>query len=105
MTLFYPFVCVQEVCESDAAKDVFEGRLTADMVAEKLGHTNYRELPELNLQSNSIRYISYFHCDTAVKMTLPELKLLLFFLLISLCLLGWWIWLLLICLVICAVLI
>ncbi|XP_056616186.1 leucine-rich repeat-containing protein 9 isoform X3 [Triplophysa dalaica] len=46
-----------EMCESEAAKDVFEGRLTADMVAEKLGHTNYRELSELNLQSSSIRMV------------------------------------------------
>lgn len=37
---------------------MFEGRLNADMVAEKLGHTNYRELSELNLQSSSVRFTS-----------------------------------------------
>ncbi|XP_057198998.1 leucine-rich repeat-containing protein 9 isoform X1 [Triplophysa rosa] len=52
-----------EVCESEAAKDVFEGRLTADMVAEKLGHTNYRELSELNLQSSSIRTVDLAPAD------------------------------------------
>ncbi|XP_067277190.1 leucine-rich repeat-containing protein 9 isoform X1 [Pseudorasbora parva] len=46
-----------EMCESENAKDVFEGRLNADMVAEKLGHTNYRELSELNLQSSAVRMV------------------------------------------------
>lgn len=95
---------MQEVCESEAAKDVFEGRLTADMVAEKLGHTNYRELSELNLQSSSIRYISYVHCGTAVNITLTNVNVLPIFL-CYVNALGWWIWPLLICLVIYAVLI
>lgn len=42
--------------ESETAKDVFGGRLNADMLAEKLGHTNYRDLSEINLQSSSIRF-------------------------------------------------
>uniref|UniRef100_A0A8C2F4X0 Leucine rich repeat containing 9 n=1 Tax=Cyprinus carpio TaxID=7962 RepID=A0A8C2F4X0_CYPCA len=52
-----------ETCESETAKDVFEGRLNADMVAEKLGHTNYRDLSELNLQSSSVRMVDLAPAD------------------------------------------
>ncbi|XP_050982867.1 leucine-rich repeat-containing protein 9 [Labeo rohita] len=52
-----------ETCESETAKDVFGGRLNADMVAEKLGHTNYRDLSELNLQSSSVRMVDLTPAD------------------------------------------
>ncbi|KTG39503.1 hypothetical protein cypCar_00002327 [Cyprinus carpio] len=54
---------LKETCESETAKDVFEGRLNADMVAEKLGHTNYRDLSELNLQSSSVRMVDLAPAD------------------------------------------
>lgn len=41
--------------ESESAKDVFGGRLLPDMVAEKLGHSNYSDLRELTMQACSIR--------------------------------------------------
>lgn len=34
---------------------MFGGRLTPDMVAEKLGHSNFTEITYLTLQSCSIR--------------------------------------------------
>uniref|UniRef100_A0A673C753 Leucine rich repeat containing 9 n=1 Tax=Sphaeramia orbicularis TaxID=375764 RepID=A0A673C753_9TELE len=43
--------------ECKDAKDMFEGRLTVDMVAEKLGLSNPTDLPYLNLQSCSIRRV------------------------------------------------
>uniref|UniRef100_A0A672ZP59 Leucine rich repeat containing 9 n=1 Tax=Sphaeramia orbicularis TaxID=375764 RepID=A0A672ZP59_9TELE len=43
--------------ECKDAKDMFEGRLTVDMVAEKLGHSNPTDLSYLNLQSCSIRRV------------------------------------------------
>ncbi|XP_041928695.1 leucine-rich repeat-containing protein 9 [Alosa sapidissima] len=46
-----------EVSECDNAKDTFGGRLTPDMVAEKLGHSNYKEITELNMQSCSVRVV------------------------------------------------
>ncbi|XP_073775247.1 leucine-rich repeat-containing protein 9 isoform X2 [Danio rerio] len=52
-----------EMSESETAKDVFGGRLNADMVAEKLGHTNYRDLSELNLHSSSIRMVDLTPAD------------------------------------------
>ncbi|KAK7148433.1 hypothetical protein R3I93_012688 [Phoxinus phoxinus] len=57
-----------ETCESETAKDVFEGRLNADMVAEKLGHTNYRELSELNLLSSSVRMVDLVPADLFVNL-------------------------------------
>ena len=46
---------MQEVLECENAKDVFGGRLNPDMVAEKLGHSNYSGIAELHLQSSGIR--------------------------------------------------
>ncbi|XP_042565653.1 leucine-rich repeat-containing protein 9 [Clupea harengus] len=46
-----------EVSECDNAKDTFGGRLTPDMVAEKLGHSNYKDITELDLQYTSIRVV------------------------------------------------
>ncbi|XP_069571028.1 leucine-rich repeat-containing protein 9 isoform X2 [Brachyistius frenatus] len=43
--------------ECESAKHMFKGRLTADTVAEKLGHTNYKDITYLTLQSCSIRMI------------------------------------------------
>ncbi|XP_030628203.1 leucine-rich repeat-containing protein 9 [Chanos chanos] len=46
-----------EVTESENAKDVFGGRLTPDMLAEKLGHSNYKDISELDLPSCGIRMV------------------------------------------------
>ncbi|XP_014829345.1 PREDICTED: leucine-rich repeat-containing protein 9-like [Poecilia mexicana] len=43
--------------ECDSAKMMFKGRLTADSVVEKLGHSNYKEITHLSLQSCSIRMV------------------------------------------------
>uniref|UniRef100_A0A3Q3WLU9 Uncharacterized protein n=1 Tax=Mola mola TaxID=94237 RepID=A0A3Q3WLU9_MOLML len=46
-----------EATESETAKDMFGGRLTPDMVTEKLGHSNYTDITYLTLQSCSVRII------------------------------------------------
>uniref|UniRef100_A0A3B3TFY9 Leucine rich repeat containing 9 n=1 Tax=Paramormyrops kingsleyae TaxID=1676925 RepID=A0A3B3TFY9_9TELE len=46
-----------EMSESESAKDIFGGRLTPDMVVEKLGHANYSQISELDLQGSSIRTV------------------------------------------------
>ncbi|XP_034531605.1 leucine-rich repeat-containing protein 9 isoform X2 [Notolabrus celidotus] len=46
-----------EVTECKNAKDMFGGRLTPDMVAEKLGHSHYTDITYLTLQSCSIRIV------------------------------------------------
>lgn len=51
--------------ECENAKDVFGGRLTPDMVAEKLGHSNYSDVVDLNLQSSAIRSLSIVYCSSA----------------------------------------
>ncbi|MEE6494039.1 hypothetical protein FKM82_017005 [Ascaphus truei] len=43
--------------ESENAKDVFGGRLTSDMIAEKMGHQNFTELQELNWKTSTIRSV------------------------------------------------
>ncbi|KAK9533678.1 hypothetical protein VZT92_008781 [Zoarces viviparus] len=52
-----------EVTECESAKDMFEGRLTPDMVAEKLGHSNYTDIADLTLQSCSIRMVDLSPAD------------------------------------------
>ncbi|XP_062296863.1 leucine-rich repeat-containing protein 9 [Scomber scombrus] len=52
-----------EVTECESAKDMFGGRLTNDMVAEKLGHSNYTDITYLNLQSCSIRMVDLSPAD------------------------------------------
>ncbi|GLD62379.1 leucine-rich repeat-containing protein 9-like protein, partial [Lates japonicus] len=52
-----------EVTECESAKDMFGGRLTTDMVAEKLGHSNYTDITYLTLQSCSIRMVDLSPAD------------------------------------------
>uniref|UniRef100_A0A4W5RBH2 Leucine rich repeat containing 9 n=1 Tax=Hucho hucho TaxID=62062 RepID=A0A4W5RBH2_9TELE len=54
-----------EMTECENAKDVFGGRLTPDMVAEKLGHSNYSDIVDLNLQSSAVRSLSIVMVDLA----------------------------------------
>ncbi|XP_053476171.1 leucine-rich repeat-containing protein 9 isoform X2 [Ictalurus furcatus] len=46
-----------DLSECENAKDVFGGRLTADMLAEELGQCNYREMEELALPGRSVRMV------------------------------------------------
>lgn len=43
--------------ECESAQDMFGGRLTSDMVAEKLDHSNFAEIPYLTLKSCSIKSV------------------------------------------------
>ncbi|XP_078263320.1 leucine-rich repeat-containing protein 9 [Rhinoraja longicauda] len=43
--------------EVDNAKDLFGGRLTSDMVTERLGHSNFSELLKLDMPECSIRSV------------------------------------------------
>ncbi|XP_022077491.2 leucine-rich repeat-containing protein 9 isoform X1 [Acanthochromis polyacanthus] len=52
-----------EVSECESAKNMFRGRLTPDMIAEKLGHSNYTELTYLTVQSCSIRMVDLSPVD------------------------------------------
>ncbi|XP_074516923.1 leucine-rich repeat-containing protein 9 isoform X1 [Sebastes fasciatus] len=52
-----------EATECESAKDMFGGRLTPDMVAEKLGHSNYTDITYLTLQSCSIRTVDLSPAD------------------------------------------
>nr|XP_033499540.1 leucine-rich repeat-containing protein 9 [Epinephelus lanceolatus] len=52
-----------EVTECESAKDMFGGRLTPDMVAEKLGHSNYTDITYLTIQSCSIRMVDLSPAD------------------------------------------
>ncbi|XP_051873980.1 leucine-rich repeat-containing protein 9 [Pristis pectinata] len=46
-----------ELSEIDNAKDLFGGRLTSDMVTEKLGHSNFSELLRLDMPESLIRSV------------------------------------------------
>ncbi|XP_072347821.1 leucine-rich repeat-containing protein 9 isoform X4 [Scyliorhinus torazame] len=48
---------IVEPGESENAKDVFGGRLTADMVTEKLGHSNFSEILKLEMSESAIRSV------------------------------------------------
>ncbi|XP_043553199.1 leucine-rich repeat-containing protein 9 [Chiloscyllium plagiosum] len=48
---------VVEPAESENAKDVFGGRLTADMVTERLGHSNFSEILKLEMPESAIRSV------------------------------------------------
>ncbi|XP_056283145.1 leucine-rich repeat-containing protein 9 isoform X3 [Pseudoliparis swirei] len=52
-----------EVTECENAKDMFGGRLTPDIVAEKLGHSNYTDITYLTLQSCSIKMVDLSPAD------------------------------------------
>ncbi|XP_067847992.1 leucine-rich repeat-containing protein 9 isoform X2 [Heptranchias perlo] len=48
---------VVEPAECENAKDVFGGRLTSDMVTERLGHSNFSELLKLDMPESAIRSV------------------------------------------------
>ena len=49
--------CFQEATEGNNAKDMFGGRLTPDFVAEKLGHSNFLDVREMDLPNSGIRIV------------------------------------------------
>ncbi|KAI4885617.1 hypothetical protein NFI96_019058, partial [Prochilodus magdalenae] len=64
----------QELSECENAKDVFGGRLTPDMVSEKLGHSNYRELTDLELTTCGIRMVDLVPADLFVNLRYVNLE-------------------------------
>ncbi|CAH3150734.1 unnamed protein product [Pocillopora meandrina] len=46
-----------ETSEGSLAKDMFGGRLTPDFIAERLGHSNFSDLRELDLPHSSLRTV------------------------------------------------
>nr|XP_011725837.1 leucine-rich repeat-containing protein 9 isoform X6 [Macaca nemestrina] len=49
--------------ETENAKDLFGGRLTSDMIAERQGHSNFMQMQELNWTSSSIRTVDLIPVD------------------------------------------
>ncbi|XP_024904854.1 leucine-rich repeat-containing protein 9 [Pteropus alecto] len=49
--------------ETEYAKDLFGGRLTSDMLAERQGHSNFIQMQELNWTSSSIRTVDLIPVD------------------------------------------
>ncbi|XP_070259856.1 leucine-rich repeat-containing protein 9 isoform X3 [Myotis yumanensis] len=49
--------------ETECAKDLFGGRLTSDMIAERQGHSNFTQMQELNWTSSSIRTVDLIPID------------------------------------------
>nr|XP_021516480.1 leucine-rich repeat-containing protein 9-like [Meriones unguiculatus] len=49
--------------EIECAKDLFGGRLTSDMIAERQGHSNFVQMQELNWTSSSIRAVDLIPVD------------------------------------------
>ncbi|KAM5241625.1 leucine-rich repeat-containing protein 9 isoform 3-T5 [Hipposideros larvatus] len=49
--------------ETESAKDLFGGRLTSDMIAERQGHSDFTQMQELNWTSSSIRTVDLIPVD------------------------------------------
>ncbi|XP_064342065.1 leucine-rich repeat-containing protein 9 isoform X2 [Camelus dromedarius] len=49
--------------ETECAKDLFGGRLTSDMIAERQGHSDFTQMQELNWTSSSIRTVDLVPVD------------------------------------------
>ncbi|KFV79128.1 Leucine-rich repeat-containing protein 9, partial [Struthio camelus australis] len=45
--------------EGESAKDLFGGKLTSDMIADRLGHSDFTEIQELNWTTSNIRCSSF----------------------------------------------
>lgn len=63
-----------EATEGSIAKDTFGGRLTPDFVAEKLGHSNFEDVRELDLPNSSIRIVDLGLNDTFVNLRSVNLE-------------------------------
>ncbi|KAK3738851.1 hypothetical protein QZH41_015070 [Actinostola sp. cb2023] len=51
------YLYLQEPSEGGVAKDTFGGRMTTDFIAERLGHSNFMELRELDFPNCSLRTV------------------------------------------------
>ncbi|KAF4089841.1 hypothetical protein AMELA_G00042860 [Ameiurus melas] len=63
-----------DLSECENAKDVFGGRLTADMLAEELGQCNYREMEELALPDYSVRMVDLAPAELFVNLRSVNLE-------------------------------
>ncbi|EPQ12588.1 Leucine-rich repeat-containing protein 9 [Myotis brandtii] len=54
---------LKDLPETECAKDLFGGRLTSDMIAERQGHSNFTQMQELNWTSSSIRTVDLIPID------------------------------------------
>ncbi|XP_071894260.1 leucine-rich repeat-containing protein 9 isoform X2 [Anas platyrhynchos] len=52
-----------EPTEGESARDLFGGKLTSDMIADRLGHSNFTEMQELNWATSNIRAIELVPAD------------------------------------------
>ncbi|XP_021359487.1 leucine-rich repeat-containing protein 9-like isoform X3 [Mizuhopecten yessoensis] len=63
-----------EATEGSMAKDTFGGRLTPDFVAEKLSHSNFQDVRELDLPNCSIRIVDLGAGDTFINLRSVNLE-------------------------------
>uniref|UniRef100_A0A8C8RA21 Leucine rich repeat containing 9 n=1 Tax=Pelusios castaneus TaxID=367368 RepID=A0A8C8RA21_9SAUR len=52
-----------EPADIESAKDLFGGRLTCDMIAERLGHSDFTKMQELNWTASTIRTVDLVPAD------------------------------------------
>ncbi|XP_043404866.1 leucine-rich repeat-containing protein 9 isoform X4 [Chelonia mydas] len=52
-----------ETADIESAKDLFGGRLTCDMIAERLGHSDFTKMHELNWTTSMIRTVDLVPAD------------------------------------------
>ncbi|XP_075782450.1 leucine-rich repeat-containing protein 9 isoform X4 [Pelodiscus sinensis] len=52
-----------EPADIESAKDLFGGRLTCDMIAERLGHSDFTKMEELNWTTSTIRTVDLVPAD------------------------------------------
>ncbi|XP_063150021.1 leucine-rich repeat-containing protein 9 [Candoia aspera] len=63
-----------EATEVESAKDQFGGKLNADMVAERLGHSNFSKMQELNWTASMIRMVDLVPADHFKNITSVNLQ-------------------------------
>ncbi|KAF7251925.1 Leucine-rich repeat-containing protein 9 [Varanus komodoensis] len=63
-----------ETTEVENAKDLFGGKLNADMVAERLGHSNFSKMQELNWTASMIRMVDLVPVDHFTNITSVNLQ-------------------------------
>ncbi|KAK3093172.1 hypothetical protein FSP39_012192 [Pinctada imbricata] len=63
-----------EAMEGNQAKDTFGGRLTPDFVAEKLGHSNFQDVRELDLPNSSVRIVDLGMGDAFINLRSVNLE-------------------------------
>uniref|UniRef100_A0A8C5RGK4 Leucine rich repeat containing 9 n=1 Tax=Laticauda laticaudata TaxID=8630 RepID=A0A8C5RGK4_LATLA len=63
-----------EATEIENAKDQFGGKLNADMVAERLGHSNFSKMQELNWTASVIRMVDLVPADQFKNITSVNLQ-------------------------------